>query len=686
MFPGENPGRIDQLAALDRLIEKKRWPEAVDECIRLLTDGADDVVRINERQTISLRHACHRRIAAFPREALARYRNRVDDLARALREEARNDRDLAPLGRLVDEFFCSSYGDRALDMLGNRAFDRGEFDEAVCWWNHLAVPLEDGAVGSPARTAELASLVFPDPRPHIAQTRAKRLISVLFAGDIARFDRGLERFQAQHGRAEGLLADVRGPLAEILGQLRRRPEELIRPPVNPPYGTFAGHPSRQFRANRAPSSALFAAQPWRASLGSLLPEFQRDRYGAVETQAAAATRLVFFPAIVGRQVFVAGPYEVVGFDLATGTKTGAFGLAEPARAPPMEGPTPLSDLPRTRYTVTADGDRLYVRLGAPARGRRLEAPALQPAAAGESFLFCLDTRTWPAGAFSPRWQVPAASQPGSMSFFEGSPAVRDGRVYIARTAFGGIMVTTYIECYRAETGELLWRRRVCDHQELKGTLPRAHDRLVTLAGPEVVFCNHAGAVVALDAVTGRWSWAVRYPSRAPSTGPPAFGHDLSPCVFAGGLIFASPADYDRVICMTPGTGAIRWESGPVAVEQILGLAGDRLFLTTSSFPRGIRALDALTGRAVRSSIHPDDGLSELPTMGRGLLAGEKIFWPTAAGVRCLGQRDAQVDLAESYYLAHRLAGSVGNLAFGSGCLAIAGADTLEVYGPRRAAR
>src|SRR5205807_510668 len=117
----------------------------------------------------------------------------------------------------------------------------------------------------------------------------------------------------------------------------------------------------------------------------------------------------------------------------------------------------------------------------------------------------------------------------------------------------------------------------CESSELKAGAPRHRHHLLTVAGPQVIYCSQAGAIVALDALTGRRSWAVRYPGRADRAdedeSPP---RDLAPCVFADGRLYAAPTDSDRLFCLDPMTGHTLWERDQMVVIHLLGVANGRL--------------------------------------------------------------------------------------------------------------
>src|SRR5262249_20435612 len=73
----------------------------------------------------------------LPANALQLYRGRADPGARKWLEEGLAGQDDL-LRKVADEAFCSTPAARALDALGDRAFVRGDLDEALAWWGRLA--------------------------------------------------------------------------------------------------------------------------------------------------------------------------------------------------------------------------------------------------------------------------------------------------------------------------------------------------------------------------------------------------------------------------------------------------------------------------------------------------------------------------------------------------------------------
>ena len=96
---------------------------------------------------------CHRAIAKLPPEARAIYRKRVDGVAERWFRQGQSQRDLTSLRRVVDQAFCSSWGDDALELLGDLAFQDGRFGEAPAAYGRIVADHPDDPF----------TLVHPDP-------------------------------------------------------------------------------------------------------------------------------------------------------------------------------------------------------------------------------------------------------------------------------------------------------------------------------------------------------------------------------------------------------------------------------------------------------------------------------------------------------------------------------------------
>jgi outer membrane protein assembly factor BamB len=150
--------------------------------------------------------------------------------------------------------------------------------------------------------------------------------------------------------------------------------------------------------------------------------------------------------------------------------------------------------------------------------------------------------------------------------------------------------------------------------------------------------------------------------------------ELAPAVYSAGGLYVAPADYDRIFCLEASSGRKLWESEPMErTVHLLGVARERLIVTTLD---DIRALDSITGRPLRDWLSPGAG-DRLPPLGRGLLAGDLVLWPTVEGLRALDQETSAP--AANMACNYTRNAIHGNLALGEGCLVAADATHVHAY-------
>jgi outer membrane protein assembly factor BamB len=738
-FPEESTTTADRLKAAAKFADGHDpvgVREAVEEYHRILEEAGNKLVPLDRQHLVRARWLCHLGLSRLPAEGLRLYRSRVDGQARKWFEQGSAGNDETLLRRVVEEAFCSSVGDQALEWLGDLAFERGRFEEAAAWWRHIALPAgseerkakEDPSASLLAPRSSL--LVFPDPRVDVARVRAKQLLARSLAGgsSVEELAAELEAFRELHGKAEGHFAGRRGNYAAILQELLSRPE----PPEPRPWLTFAGDPSRNLVLPpdpRGDANRLLHLKQDGAErsfhLGTharieAAPGGRERGFNRVLDPAQAARSLAFHPLIIGHKVLVADARYVTAYDAVTGQAEVWYDLLDAQAGPALKLDLPA--VPDLRYTLTAGEDCVLARLGV----QYVEAPDTQraddnprPPEPPVNFLVCLNL--WPDAKGSHfRWQVKPSEVDRTPAVFEGAPVVAGGRAYIAATHVAGGQTITEVHCYPLEArvaAPLRWKQRVCATQELRPRQRRYRQHLLTLAGPNLVYCSHSGAVVALDAATGRLAWALRYPSRGTmqppdketveTTAAPAgpepdqlSARDLAPCLYAGGRLYVAPADYDRLLCLDPATGRLLWEQ-KIEVVHLLGVGNGRLIFTTRPYNKALQTIDraratpgadgqlwavnAATGSLTDDHWEvPNDGGGLVP-FGRGLLAGDVVLWPTYNPKKTdhpeqwevIRQRDGEHPFDLALNGMDRI--PCGNLALGDGCLAVAGVEELTIF-------
>ena len=242
------------------------WEQLPDDYYRVMQESGDALVSASDRaigsgwSSVQVRRLCQQRLANLPSSSRALYRQRVDAEAKALLEQGKQARSAAPLRRLVDEHFCSGQTDQALDLLGDLAFERGQFEEARHWWGLLA-PL-DAAAGD--------SLHFPDPHIDPAGIQAKQILALIFQGRLDESRAAIAHFQERHSRAAGHLAGQNGVYTRTLTKtLDAFRQERIANNAEP-WTTFAGDPSRNRVLSQGLSYHLWEDGPsWRMPMPAL---------------------------------------------------------------------------------------------------------------------------------------------------------------------------------------------------------------------------------------------------------------------------------------------------------------------------------------------------------------------------------------------------------------------------------
>ncbi len=492
-------------------------------------------------------------------------------------------------------------------------------------------------------------------------------MALIFQGRLDEAKAEIARFHQRHPGARGALAGEQGFYHEILAKTLASFQRERFANNDEPWTTFGGAPSRNRLLSQGLPSALWENGPaWRVPL----PTLNRHGKDPPPDRFSRLRRMAFHPIIVNEQVLIADHRSVVSYHLKTGKELFRYDLKTAGLSDP--GPGIDADMHMPRFTLSADHERAYVRLGRLSVGPKKEGDRDDA-----SYLVCLDLSESAVNKKRERWHVKAATVAKGSSCFEGSPLIYDGRVFIALSKMVERRVVTSIVCHDT-LGRLRWTREVCDVPEFEENAngPRHQQHLLTLAGGQIVYASHAGAIVAVDAWTGQPTWAVRYPSRGPLTAESEPSpRDLAPCVYADGFVYTAPLDSDRLFCIDAISGQVRWEAEEVEIVHLLGIVHGQLFTATRN---GVQAFNTASGRA--EWLQPGEG--RLPSLGRGLMAGGGLYWPTQDAElpnRVVGLRDGlpQIDPARLNPL------PPGNWAFGQGCLAIAGLSELVVYTPPR---
>ncbi len=640
------------LERIKALLADEQWDEAVETLQQLMESEGDRLLAI-ERQPLprylSVRDYCHLQIAQLAPPALELYRDRVDPLAGQWYDEGVAGRDAAQLERVVERFFCSAWGDDALLKLGELAIERGDYGQARAHLARISPQLRwrDGRplwLVSEAREryrqgelAQLAKqlaqqsaedwLAYPDSKLDLADVRARLVLVSILEGSTARAEFELALFQHLHPEAQATWAGRELRLVEQLQRLLAAAQDVPPPQPADAWPTFAGSPRRSARLAPAARPVSLA---WREpiELGEPLREsgfHAHDLgYGGRRPTEDRDALLSYHPLVVDGLLLVNSLTEIRAFDLETGEP--AWGqqrgvIYQDKQLAPSSSRSSLRKLGVPRFTMTAKNGRLFARMGEPVTSRPGEATQMwQP-----DTLVCLDLHAQGQLLWKATARRGDTTDDESWAF-EGAPLSDGNHVYIALRR-SDVRPQAYVACYDAQNGRELWRQFVCAAETpARGQAEEITSNLLTLAEETLYYNTNLGAVAALATADGHIHWLSQYERQTKgdlSQPPNHFYRDLNPCLYHQGIVVAAPADSRAITAFDSATGQRLWATAePAEAVHLLGVRGRYLLASGER----LWWIELATGRVMRR--WPDGGSGGPRGYGRGILAGEEIFWPT----------------------------------------------------------
>jgi cellulose synthase operon protein C len=296
-------------------VQARQWAEAVGIYQRVTEQYGDKLARLPRDPAeagdddafvlyVDLRGFCQRTLAGLPDEARAVYRRRMDAQAERWFNEGRTARDPRPLRRVVEQAFCTSWGDDALELLGDLAFQDGRFGEAVAMYRRLVADDPENPL----------NLVHPDPSVDLARVAAKKLLARAAQGDDFSAAAEIEAFSRRFPGASGPLAGRKGPLATSLAAALQSDNLAPPPQSDGRWPTFAGSPTR----NRVVAETIdVGSLQWRVALDRINSARPGSPYAprsfAMNGGASAPANqlLGYHPIIVGDQVVVSNGSRIL---------------------------------------------------------------------------------------------------------------------------------------------------------------------------------------------------------------------------------------------------------------------------------------------------------------------------------------------------------------------------------------
>ena len=686
VISGATRARLEQARAL---ATDGKFGEAVEFLRQLAADDSGKLVALDVGAYVNLPTYCQLELSHLPPEGLAVYRRQVDDAAEQQYRAALAARDLDGLDRVIDESFCSSWGDDALLAAGELALERGDYAAARRAWQVISPLLVDpqgrsawfalhnidlGRQWSKVdarwhdRPMPADWLAYPDTTIELADVRARLVLASIREGDFDRAAFELDLFRRLHPQAAGRLAGQDGPYAAALERLLKSARDWPAAASDADWPTFARFPTRS--AVAPPLDAIDAPQ-WPQPV-LLADESAKNPPQPVVRESALPLR--WHPVVVNSRAYFGDSQRVLAIDLATGrpafTPDGVIYRVEaPASAVANDRLIEFGSAVGTGapcFTLTAANGVLYARLGGSATSR------LQPARSrSDERLIGIDLTREGLLTFQVK------PDDGTWSF-DGVPVADERRVYVAMR-HSDVQPGAYVAAFDAATGRRLWRTflAAADTPAAGGGDETTHN-LLTLVGDRIFVNTSLGVVAAVSTRDGRIAWLRRYDravGRLTLPGPNHFDRDPSPCVYHQGLVFVAPADSPQVFALDADNGQTIWSNDRLSgVVHLIGVVHGRLIASGNQ----LWALEARSGRV--QFVWPESEHAGVRGFGRGLVAGQEVFWPTRDRVFVFDvatgrQSREPIDVAA-------IGGGGANLVAADGRLLVVGQDRMMLFGPQ----
>jgi outer membrane protein assembly factor BamB len=716
-------------------VADRQWDEAVETLRQVMENHGAKVIALTPTRYVNVTDYCHVQIAALPPEALALYRQRVDAVARNWYEDGISRRNASRLADVVDQLFCSDWGDDALLALGEMELEQGNYGAARHYWERLIevpparVPADRFEVARRAADlpAEIATLldtwyqrnelssparfelhgadVLPDdvaqklvefwkarhyPPTRLAypgtalsraDVRARLVLVSIMEGSLARARDELDALGRLHPGAQGRLAGRSVKYGDALAAMIKSAESWPGPTLSQDWPTFGGSPARTKVPPRNFDLGPLAWEP--ISLGEpLSADATNSRAYSLRRIGEDAHRLLsYYPVVAGDLLLVNNQRQIFAFNVHTGKpawpsddKSRPAGEIFADKSPIGYAGRMSRGIGVPRFTMTVHDGKLYARMGSPVTSRPLESPESRA-----GYLLCLDLEAEGRAVWKPDGRLLPDDDRWA---FEGSPIIDGENMYVAMRK-SDVRPQAHVACFDAATGRRRWRTMICAAEtSAGGQFEEMSHNLLTFEQGTLYYNTNLGAVAALSARDGRLQWISLYP-RARKAAPDGldqrtahFYRDLNPCIYYRGTLLVAPADSESILALDAGTGETMWQSQLAEdVVHLLGVGHDNLVASGDS----LWWIDARRGKVLKR--WPD---TTPLGYGRGILSGDYVLWPTRDAVHVLSQstEPGRGPSREPIQLTDGRQATGGNLIVADGVLLIATSDKLYAFQQR----
>ncbi|MFO7900240.1 MAG: PQQ-binding-like beta-propeller repeat protein, partial [Planctomycetota bacterium] len=543
--------------------QKGLYRQALQIYHRLITRYPDKLYRVSGYGVfVPVSQYAQRRLLNFPRQHLEHYRTLHDPGAKETFESARRKNSLIGLSEIVDTMLATSYGGRAIIELGNASLDTGHYLAALERFSTV----RDYFPAPELRTPELG----------LKTALARKML-------------GREATPPDPELESALTGSQLEQLRQVLANARPETEPFRSQKISPPHAT-----ANDYTLLPPTTDPLALKEPvW----SFRLPGSRRDRF--VYSQPAVTTNSVIY-----RHKNIVYCHSILNGELRWKFDLGGRAVWQNGR----ERQYPREDV------LVQDG----LVFTAVSKG-------------GPSLVALDEVSGQLRWAYGP---MVASTVEESRMRFETAPAGGPRTVYVGYvldniegeshtdTEYGVI-------AFDSTSGRIRWRRGLCRLAPGKfaaGFAVRRRNRIRSFTSPPlyhqgtVYYCTNAGAIAAVEALSGRVKWLMRYqyyPRIHDATrewkGYRQVWYNQRPLI-VGERLYVPPVDSPFFLCLDRRTGAVDWSFpkpsrregyfvGPMSTGELVfvysgrGRSGD-MFHTGGGSTHAVHALDPKTGQTV----------------------------------------------------------------------------------------
>ncbi len=646
-------------------------------------------------------------------EAMGRYRVMYDASAKVIYEQAASG-DFGKLHQVVDRYRYTSYGPKAMNLLGSVYFDRGRFAQAAAMWQLLLsthppdeeAPLLQtkaaiayhlaGQTEMADKMAKAPKDKYPSATAEVSGQRRKLLDFIAEArqiqpdtiGSLPEFLRPKHTWPGPGGVSDGaaIMSDCDTML--VSRWLATASEAGISSPMKVPGDLLA----LQEVFNNPQANMNGQNISLKMASGLVQVQLNGNMYGRV-TSGLANLAPAIHPLIVDNLVIYRTSYGITARDILTGevvwekgTKLSPFPMqrALNINLPYWGGQQQGAIEDVGRYMMTLGGGRLY----AVGNYRPWLPPQWQmmlggPGGAAQKKDVGIDSSTLAAISLKAQgklcWQVGNGAGDDDL--------VRFGKILGALTYYMGKLYTVssymdsyHVVCLDSDTGKLLWKNAISQNPNAGGNMwngwqqgPAERAGPLAVADGRVFALTNAGVIAAFDCESGQPLWAYQYDAPSGTPGQPYYGprmvsvgdRPVNPVLAVGGRVIALPTDLDKVLCLSADEGKPLWTSAERHGQHDLSYIDDHRFLMSGP---GMYVLSADDGKEVY-------GVSVRGIIGRPVVTAHAVL---ASGQGKLHRLDLDKYILSTIDLISPEA-MLGNLVCVDGVLVAANAAGVCAY-------